>query len=261
MGHCWARRTDNAEAEFPPSIRPRGSIRPEEGVSLEICKNFGGDHPAGQPNSEQSQLGGEGGCVAPKEKGDQAKHENLADHAADALLGRLFLLLSALLPLSAHGQTMQQVSPSYSMEGIISERSEDSTGAPAGTLLEKAAGPLTNLRRGFVDRRARRILAPWGMGLQAFGFKGLCRPLRPRLVRSALIICVVTRTLHRLSRRSYKIGGFSSPGTRPRPRPRPPTPNEIGANAGDQAAPKCPVCADNGGCWVADLYPTQIWPH
>ena len=148
MGHCWARRTDNAEAEFPPSIRPRGSIRPEEGVSLEICKNFGGDHPAGQPNSEQSQLGGEGGCVAPKEKGDQAKHENLADHAADALLGRLFLLLSALLPLSAHGQTMQQVSPSYSMEGIISERSEDSTGAPARTLLECAAGLLTKLRGG-----------------------------------------------------------------------------------------------------------------
>ena len=79
-----------------------------------------------------------------------------------------------------------------------------------------------------------------------------------RLARSALIICVVTRTLHRLSRRSYKIGGFSSPGTRPRPRPRPPTPNEIGANAGDQAAPKCPVCADNGGCWVADLLTRQI---
>jgi len=56
-----------------------------------------------------------------------------------------------------------------------------------------------------------------------------------RLARSALIICVVTRTLHRLSRRSYKIGGFSSPGTWPRPRPRPPTPNEIGAKAGDQA--------------------------
>jgi len=43
-----------------------------------------------------------GSLCSPK---DQGKHENLADHAADAFLGRLVLLLSV------HGRTMQQVSP------------------------------------------------------------------------------------------------------------------------------------------------------
>jgi hypothetical protein len=63
-------------------------------------------------------------------------------------------------------------------------------------------GVLTNSRAA--------IFAPRGWVFRPSALKDAAGRGALRMVRPALIICVVTRTLHRLSRRSYKVGGFSS---------------------------------------------------